>query len=216
MTTTPEWVYKHAEELHNHWWWRPGWQAGTRFYAWHITFDNQAELHELAESYQNELSKVPGLDIIPQRWLHLTMQGIGFVEDVPLPKIAEIAHAARTLLSEIEPVHVQFQRPVIRPEAIALVPMPFEPIQQLRTIVREAIGAVMSSHAIPDRADGFQPHISLAYVSSEQPASEVLRAIERVEAKAAKVAIPAVSLIEMHRDRRMYEWRTLDVVRIAS
>lgn len=49
-------------------------------------------------------------------------------------------------------------------------------------------------------------------MSSEQPAGEVLRAIERVDAKPARVAIPAVSLIEMHRDRNMYEWRTLEMV----
>jgi hypothetical protein len=37
MAVGPGLPYPDADELANHWWWRPGWQVGTRFYTWHVT-----------------------------------------------------------------------------------------------------------------------------------------------------------------------------------
>lgn len=213
MTSAPEWTYKHAHDLTNHWWWRPGWKVGTRFYAWHInTFEDAAPLHRLAKQYQAELSTVQGLDMIPQQWLHLTMQGVGFVEDVSTAQVDALLSAARSRLGELEPLKVRFQRPVIRPEAIALPPDPVEPVQEIRNTVRAAIAEVFGSDRVPDNADGYQPHVSLAYVSTPQPAVTTLEAMNRVSADPADLTINAVSLIEMHRDNRMYEWRTIEAV----
>lgn len=216
MTTAPEWTYRHADQLRNHWQWRPGWHVGTRFYAWHITFDGQTELHQLAEQYQRELSTVAGLDMIPRRWLHLTMQGIGFVQAVTDQQLAALLDSARTRLADADPVTVTFHRPVIRPEAIALPPAPLEPIQQLRTTVRLAIADAFGATNVPDSADGYQPHVSLAYVSSEQPADTTRDAIDRADVEPIQVAIPTVSLIKMHRDNRMYEWQTVEAVPIGQ
>ncbi|HEX6074570.1 MAG TPA: hypothetical protein VFZ32_04810 [Micromonosporaceae bacterium] len=70
-----------VEGLRNHWWWRPGWREGRHFYACHLTFDNAPDLHRLADRYQQALRPFAGLDLIPRRWLHLTMQGIGFTDE---------------------------------------------------------------------------------------------------------------------------------------
>src|SRR6266508_1440965 len=212
MTPEPEWTYRHAEQLRDHWWWRPGWRVGTRFYAWHITVDDQPDFHHLAERYQVELATVDGLDLIPHEWLHLTMQGVGFVEAVSDDALTALLASARTRLAQVGPVTVQFERPVIRPEAVALPPSPVEPIQRLRAVVRSANADARGDDALPEGAEGYQPHISLAYVSADQPAVNVRRAIERVSADPAKLTVSAVSLIEMHRDRRMYEWQTVKAV----
>jgi 2'-5' RNA ligase len=217
MTDAPEWTYRHADQLTSHWWWRPGWKVGTRFYAWHVnTFDDAERIHQLADQYQAELSTVPGLDMIPPEWLHLTMQGVGFVEDVSPTQLEALLQAARIRLKELEPVKARFHRPVIRPEAIALPPTPVVPVQEIRHTVRAAIADVFGASAVPDNADGYQPHISLAYVDAEQSASATLAAIERVNAAPADVTINAVSLIEMHRDNRMYEWRTIEAVPLGQ
>jgi 2'-5' RNA ligase len=216
MSTAPEWTYRHAEVLRNHWWWRPGWKVGTRFYAWHITVDQQPAIHDLAAAYQAELSSVAGLDMIPARWLHLTMQGVGHVEDVSDGQVADMLGAARRRLGDLEPVTVRFQHPVIRPEAIALPPHPVSPIQEIRRAVRAAIGDTFGAGAVPERATGYQPHISLAYISVDQPARAVLDALNRVQAEPVDVTIGAVSLIKMHRDSRMYEWRTVETIPLGS
>lgn len=213
MTSAHEWTHQHADDLTDHWWWRPGWKVGTRFYAWHVnTFEDPAPLHRLAAQYQAELSTVPGLDLIPQQWLHLTMQGVGFVEDVSITEVDALLAAARARLGELAPLRVRFHRPVIRPEAIALPPDPVEPLQGIRHTVRAAIADVFGPDGVPDTADGYQPHISLAYVSTPQPAVATLEAINRVTADPADLTINAVSLIEMHRDNRMYEWQTIEAI----
>jgi len=63
------------ERMRDHWWWRLGWRTGRSMYTWHVTFDDQPQLHELVGSYQTALAPLPGLDLIPVRWLHLYHAG---------------------------------------------------------------------------------------------------------------------------------------------
>ncbi len=210
------WGYRHADELVDHWWWRPGWGVGTRFFAWHVnTFEDPAPLHRLVTQYQGELSTVPGLDLIPLEWLHLTMQGVGFVEDVPPARVDALLGAARVRLGELEPAKVRFHRPVVAREAVLLPSDPLEPLQTIRYAVRAAIADVFGADGVPEDADGYRPHISLAYANAPQPARAAVAAVDRVAPAPADLTVNAVSLIEMHRDNRMYEWRTVEVVTLG-
>jgi 2'-5' RNA ligase len=209
MTDAPEWTYKHATELRNHWWWRPGWQVGTRFYTWHITFDDQPELHNLVTTYQAELAHHPGLDLVPHQWLHLTMQGVGHAADFTVEQLQTLAESAQTRLAAIPTPTVQFHRLVVRPEAIVLPALPPPAVDRVRTAIREAIADALGAEAVPERPDGFQPHISVTYSSDTQPAEKITHAIEFITSDPIEVPIKTASLIELHRDRRMYEWRTI-------
>ncbi|MGB6163316.1 MAG: hypothetical protein WCF33_10685 [Pseudonocardiaceae bacterium] len=71
-----------VQAMRDHWWWRPGWRVGRSFYTWHMTFDDQPAAHQLAADYAHMLKDLSTLDLIPVRWLHLTMQGIGFTDEV--------------------------------------------------------------------------------------------------------------------------------------
>ncbi|GAB3922129.1 hypothetical protein GCM10029976_010160 [Kribbella albertanoniae] len=213
---SPEWTYKHATELRNHWWWRPGWQVGTRFYTWHITFDGQHELHRLVDTYQAELARHPGLDLIPHQWLHLTMQGVGHTADVTTDQVGILIAAAQARLAALAPATVEFHRPVIRPEAIVLPALPPTEIDRIRTAVRASIADALGPDSVPDRADGFQPHVTLAYSSSSQPAEAITSAIESISSEPVQISVPTATLIELHRDSRMYEWHTVAEVPIGS
>jgi hypothetical protein len=87
-----------SEHMRDHWWWRPGWHTGRSMYTWHVTFADQPQLHELAATYQTALTRLPGLDVIPTPWLHLTMQGIAFTDEISEQEVADIAEAARKRL----------------------------------------------------------------------------------------------------------------------
>jgi hypothetical protein len=39
-----------ADGVRDHWYWRPGWAIGRRFYAWHITFADQSQVVALFQS----------------------------------------------------------------------------------------------------------------------------------------------------------------------
>jgi hypothetical protein len=56
----------HADHVRNHWWWRPGWRQGRRFYTRHLTFDDQPQLHALVDAYRDSFAQLPGLDLIPR------------------------------------------------------------------------------------------------------------------------------------------------------
>jgi 2'-5' RNA ligase len=157
-----------------------------------------------------------GLDLIPHGWLHLTVQGVGMVADVPTAQRDAIVAAVRTELAALRPPVVTFHEPVVRPEAIALPPAPVEQVQQLRAAIRTGMAAVRGD-AVPESPSGFQPHVSIAYVSEDQPAAPVIRALGQAPAvEPVTTTLTTVSLIEMHRDRRMYEWQTVAAAAIGT
>lgn len=128
--------------MRNHWWWRPGWAVGRSFYTWHITFAEQAELRELAEAYTPVLAELPMLDHIPVQWLHLTMQGVGFTDEVAQADVDAIVEAARRRLAELEPFTVTVGPPHVDPETIQMSVQPVEPLRNVRASIRAAIGEV--------------------------------------------------------------------------
>jgi 2'-5' RNA ligase len=189
----------------NHWWWRPGWAQGRRFYTWHFTFQEAQDVHRLAEAYRRGLADVPGLDLVPDRWLHLTMQGLGFVDEVSENDARAIADAAAARLSTVPAFELTLNRPEVTPEAIRWEAKPGEPPAEVRLAVREAIGEVWET--APERPDGFT-HVSIAYSNSDGPAAPVHEALAAVDAAPATARIAHVELIVLSRDNQMYEWET--------
>ncbi|HEV2780369.1 MAG TPA: 2'-5' RNA ligase family protein [Actinophytocola sp.] len=199
---------EHATQLRNHWWWRPGWRADRQFYTWHLTFTGQRDLHRLVTAYQHALRDVPGLDLIPVDWLHLTMQGVGFVDEIAPADIRAIADTATRHLAELPPAKVTFHRPVVRPEALALPPTPIETLFAIRDAIRAGIAAVWGDDHVPETNNRFQPHLSMAYVNTDGPATAAVAALNSVQPEPAHVTVTEASLIVLHRDDHLYHWDT--------
>lgn len=210
---------EHVEKLQDHWWWRPGWRPGRHLYACHFTMDDQPALRQLVAQYQEALRRLPGLDLIPARWLHLTMQGIGFVDGLDSADVDEIAQAIRRNLANLTPPVVTFGCPVVRPEAVYLPAEPDRPIAALRAAVREAIAEALGedrAEVAPDHLQGYRPHVSIAYSNTEQAAEPIVEALSGVQAEPVVVTLGQVELLEFHRDRRMYEWTSAQPLRIGT
>ncbi|WP_329014977.1 2'-5' RNA ligase family protein [Micromonospora rifamycinica] len=197
---------QHATRVRNHWWWRPGWRVGRRFYAFHVTFENQPELYRLADSYRSALSAAPALTLIPDRWLHLTMQGIGFTDEVADETLAAIVDEARGQFAHLSPIDVQFSEVVVADEAIVMPATPAAAVNRLRTTTRAALGQVLGDANVPEDPHRFRPHVSVAYLTTDGPAKPYLRAVAATEPAPATIRVAHVEVIEMHRDREMYEW----------
>jgi 2'-5' RNA ligase len=196
---------QHAQQVRNHWWWRPGWQVGRRFYAFHITFEGQAELYQLIGAYRSALADAPAVTLIPDQWLHLTMQGMGFTDELPPSTATEIAEKARAILATIAPFEVKFGEIVVADEAIALPAQPPEPVRELRAATREAISQILGDDQVPEDPDKFRPHVSAAYITADGSSEPYVTAIQSMRPDPVAVRISRVDLIEMHRDHRMYE-----------
>ncbi|MER5322256.1 2'-5' RNA ligase family protein [Streptosporangium roseum] len=202
------------QQMANHWWWRPGWGEGRRFYTWHLTFQDAPDVHRLAQQYRDGLDTVTGLDLVPDQWLHLTMQGLGFVDEVAEEDVHAIVEAATTRLASTPLFELELDRPQITPEAIRWEATPASPPAAVRAAVRAAIGDVWPH--VPEPAEGFAPHVTIAYSNAGGPVAPVSAALAAVDAAPAVAQIRSVELIVLGRDRQMYEWQTFATVPLSS
>jgi 2'-5' RNA ligase len=148
----------------------------------------------------------PSLTLIPNQWLHLTTQGIGFVGEVAEGDVEAIAEAARTRLAAIPAFDIQLGPAVLDPEAVLLPAKPSGPVQEARNALRAAIGDVMKE--VPEEEAGFKPHVSIAYSAADGPAASIADALTSLGGPSARARISAADLIIIHRDNLMYEWTT--------
>jgi 2'-5' RNA ligase len=195
--------------VRNHWWWRPGWRTDRHFYACHLTLDDQPQLRELVGRYQDAMRHLPNLDLIPPQWLHITAQGIGFTDEISPADLAAVTPAIQERLRDLEPPAATFQRATIRPEAVLLKAEPSQPLYQLRLALYDAIASVLGPDKFTEPRPGpqqFTPHVSAAYVSGDGPAEPIAQAIRHLDPEPVTATFGTVSLLEFHRDRRMYEW----------
>jgi 2'-5' RNA ligase len=201
------------ERMRDHWWWRPGWRLGRRMYTWHFTFDNQADLHALVEAYQARLTSLPGLDLIPRQWLHLTTQGVGFTDEVPETDLEAVIDAARERLAAVPRVTASMGPAVVDPEVIRLEVHPADALTPVRRALRDAIATVRGLEHLTE-SDDWTPHVSVAYSNSDGPMEPYIKALDPPLAPVS-VEIADVQLIVLGRDEHLYEWETCADVPLA-
>jgi len=204
-----------SEHMRDHWWWRPGWRVGRRMYTWHVTFDGQTQLHSLVRAYQEVLKPLPGLDLIPAQWLHLTMQGIAFTDEIDEQYVRDIADAARKRLESQPPVPLTIGPAIVDPEAVMMEPQPAATLNPVRSSIRAAIGDVLGAARVPE-SEEWAPHISLAYSNSRGLAAPFIEAITSAGSRPVDLTISAVQLIELNRDTHLYQWVTKAEVPLAG
>src|SRR5438105_9496715 len=108
----------------DHWWQRPGRLPGRELYHWHMLFHDQPRVRELAAAAQERLAGVPGLDMVPIRWLHLTTYIVAFADEIPKAGVESMLAQARRLLASVPPIPVTLGRVIYHPEAITLAVEP--------------------------------------------------------------------------------------------
>lgn len=194
--------------MRDHWWWRPGWQQGRSFYTWFITFERDEALHHLVRHYHARLTGADGLDLVPTDWLHLTVQGLGFTDEITRHERDDVAAAVRDRLATMPPRQVSFHRPVIHTEAVVLPADPPAALQEIRDEIRDATAHRIGADRVDGPAHGYRPHVSLAYSSTTQPSAELAEALSTGDPPAATTTIGRVSLVDLNRDHRAYRWHT--------
>lgn len=211
-----------AVRLNDHWWPRPGWRPGRITLTWHLTFPDAPALARHAAAYQRALDGLPGLDPVPAEWLHLTVQAIGYADEVPAPRLSAVVDAVRAAVAPLEPFDLAFDRPAIFGEAIAIHTCPDEPVARLRDAVRAGIGAVLGDDAVPtapEQAVGFLPHVTIAYSRTDADATPYAAALAAVEQPPTSVPVTAVTLIRQERllaPHWLYRWTTEAAARLGS
>jgi 2'-5' RNA ligase len=197
------------ERLVDHWWWRPGWAVGRSFYTWHLTFDGStaAPLRNLVERLHDGLAGLEGLDPIPQRWLHLTMQGLGFTDEVSDDDVDAIIRAATKHLAAVPAFDLTLGPIEADDEATGLLVRPWAAVAEVRDGIRRAIADVWDE--VPEDPQ-FHPHVSIAYSNADVPTGPVRERVAALrETEPVTIPITAAQLIRLNRDNQMYEWETV-------
>jgi hypothetical protein len=117
---------RHVRHMRDHFASHPDWTPGRRYYSWFLTFEGQHELHRLAASYQAHL-RVPNLRLVPIEWLHLTVQGVGDVDEVPEQDARAIAARAAEYCAQLERCELKVGPAHVAAEAIMLAVNPRSP-----------------------------------------------------------------------------------------
>jgi 2'-5' RNA ligase len=205
-----------VQQMRDHWWWRPGWRVGRSFYTWHVTFDDQLAAHQLAADYAPLLDDLPTVDPIPVRWLHLTMQGVGFTDEVSSADLDAIVAAVRDRCAAVAPFAIILGPARVDPEALMLPVRPAEPVVALRAAIRAAIADVWGPHNVPEDPHGFRPHVSLAYSNNTGPAEPIIQRLAAHSLTSTEITIHRASLIDLNRDHRAYEWTDVATVELSA
>jgi 2'-5' RNA ligase len=192
---------------------RSGWKPGRRIYTWHFTVDGQPAVHELAAAYQERLADLPGLDLIPARWLHLTTQGVGFTDEVSEAEVTAILDASTGRLEGFAPQRVTLGPARVTPEAILLDVTPAEGLAAIRRELRAATTDVLGAARLGE-SDEWTPHVSVAYSNSTGPQAPYVAAV--ADGGTAETVITTVELIVLGRDQHLYEWTTRGDVQLAG
>ncbi|WP_040802013.1 2'-5' RNA ligase family protein [Nocardia higoensis] len=207
-----------AETTWDHWWWRPGWKVGRSFYTWHITFEHDSAIADLVQLFAPVLAQIPTMAPVERSGLHITIQGIGFTDEVSATDIDRIITATTARLSGRSAFDAVIGPAVVDEETIGMPVTDSDGFQQIRHDLQHAIGEVWGEDRIPERSDRFDPHLSLAYSTGVASIPELSELLARNTLSGIQITegISAVSLIELNRDRRKYEWREVDRVPLAA
>ena len=212
----------HRPRLCDHWWPRPGWRPGRVSLTWHLTFPGGRALGRHAAAYQHALEDLPGLNAVPAEWLHLTVQAIGYADEIPAPTVTAVVDAVRGRVALLEPFDLVFDRPTVFGEAIAMRTRPDPPIERLRDAVRAGIADALGDDAVPtapEQTHGFLPHVTVAYSRIEADATPYAAALTRVEQPPTVVPITAITLIRQERlldPHWLYRWTTEDTAALGT
>ncbi|MEU8333671.1 2'-5' RNA ligase family protein [Micromonospora arborensis] len=207
-------TYQNLPKLTNHWYWRPGWQADRQFYTWHLTFEHQPDLHHLATHTQSQLA-LPELDLVPISALHLTMQGVGFTDNVSVQDLSSIVAEARQRCAELQPLRLMLGPVDPDAEGIGLLVQPWNQVEHLRAAIREAIGAVWQD--VPDAAEDFRPHVTIAYSGTSAPAGPIRDRLTALRHQPpVQVTVQQATLIALRREHRTYRWTTVATAPLAG
>lgn len=201
-----------VQTMRDHWCWR----VGRSFYTWHVTFDDQSAAHQLAADYAPMLKDLPTLDPIPVRWLHLTMQGIGFTDEVDRADVDAIVTAARDRCAELAPFTVTLGPARVDSEGLMLPVRPAEPVARMRTTLRAAIADVWGPDNVPEDPDDFRPHVSLTYSNAAGPAAPIAQQLTAQKITSAQITVRRATLIDLNRDHRVHQWTDIATAELGT
>lgn len=200
-------------QMTDHWAVQPGAGTTRQQLMWPITFGADETAAELARTAHQRLTGIPGLDLVPPRWLHLTTLTSGPADDITPDVLTGMIKEAQRLLAAIPPITITLGRVLYHPRAVMLdagPARPFQPaLEAIETATRNAGCAATLYH------DPWRPHVTLAYSNTTRPAGPIIEALGR-NLPARQVTIRTISLVTQSPSQRWTWDHTADLSLAAA
>lgn len=199
--------FRQLTQLTNHWQ-RPGWTDDRKSYHWLLALGDEPRLAALARRCQAGLGDLPMLDLVPPDALHLTLQRVGFTDEVDSAQLQTLADTTARRCADHASFELRIGWLAGSQGAIRFTALPLETIVHLRQIVLETRTDVCDPTTDQfTKSTAFWPHVSIAYCNMPTPATPI---IERVASLRSLLPVPvrvqALDLVELRREFRAYRW----------
>lgn len=197
------------ELLIDHWAEMPHWPEHRELWSFYLTLAGQQDLHRVVRHYQDQLRPLEGLDLVDPSALHITIQGIRFVDETDARSVEVLAEAVRRRLGEVDLPVLSTLGPETDTDAVQLPVVPRESVVRVRDVIQAAVREELGDdflYKLPEPRNGFDPHVTIAYVNREMHNREIVEALHRAPAPRASFRVEHASLVRLSRRSRRWSW----------
>ncbi len=162
--------------------WPAAWAPDRRYLIFVAEVGQQASVTAAAERV---LHAIAGLGVPPldARRRHLTIQSVGFLDELPPNAASVVALEARAALAGCSPVEVSIAGAGSFAEAAVLWVEPWEALAAIRDLLLDGVSLLEPARAdrsLPAEEGGFAPHVSIAYYVERIPTGPIAAALDLV------------------------------------
>ncbi|MGP3992058.1 2'-5' RNA ligase family protein [Streptomyces sp. 3N207] len=188
------------------------WNRGGPFPHVLVLLSEYEEFRAYARAHRELLNEYGDkLGVVPEEWLHSTVQGIHHTVDED--QMDQLREALRAEMSAVQPFKVQLGPVWPGVTAVTVAVYPEDGMAHLNERVRAAAEKVPGV-SLRKKEARFWAHASLAYVRENFPDRNLNRALRALRPPRVDVTIDRVHLVSQHQrpDRGYYTWDVVDEI----
>jgi 2'-5' RNA ligase len=191
--------------LRDHWLWRPEWVADRACLLWYLTFESHPDLTRQAEQVRACLCEVEKVDVVPPAWLHLTLDDVGFADELAPGQVEDVVASAHAAVTGWRCPELTLGPLAPMDDSVVLAAGPGAELADLRDRLHAATSSVLGAGA-HGCLDEFRPHVTLAYLNDACEPEAVMAPLAVVAGAQVVVAGPRLTLASVTRRDRHYQW----------
>ncbi|WP_375424287.1 2'-5' RNA ligase family protein [uncultured Friedmanniella sp.] len=199
-----------STRLVNHWVEMAEWRNDRQLWAFYLTFGRCPELQAYVQRQQSLLSGLPGLDLVQAPWLHLTVQGVAFVDSVDGDAFQTLTTAGANVAASAPTLELLVGMAVAEDDSVTMPVRVNGGMTALRDELRDAARGALNGaalYALPEPVGGFAPHITIAYARDDSPTVEEVRArLDGFLEPPLRLEVGSLSLVRLCRGSSRWWW----------
>lgn len=181
---------------------------------WHVLLGDDLEAKAIVQEAHDRLAGLPGLDLVPHQFIHLTTYIAGYSHEITGHQVNVMVKEATSLLTRVDPITVTLGRVLYHPEAVVLEARPAERLRPLLEAAKFATRAATGRDGVLAH-EAWIPHVTVAYSNAEGPAAPIINALGK-QLPERQVTIRSLHIVNQDGPETVWDWRPLSEVRLGG